>query len=227
MRIVLLLAALVATSLAGCAPAASPSVAPSASAAAPSALPAGAFTSTAFVPKVTLTLPDGWTNPKDAQDFFQLTPAGSEVTGIYLFRDAVAAKQDDACSDAAEPGVGADAKALADWIAARPGLATSTPETTTLGGLRGYSLDLGIREGWTSACPFANGTPTVPLLFGEKNGLRWVVAGSERLRLWVLDLPAGGTVIVDIDAFDGRLIDELIAAATPIVESIRFAAFTP
>ncbi len=52
---------------------------------------------------------------------------------------------------------------------------------------------------------------------------RWVVAGSERLRLAVLDVPGQGTVVVDIDAFDGSLMDGLVIAATPIVESLRFA----
>jgi hypothetical protein len=49
------------------------------------------------------------------------------------------------------------------------------------------------------------------------------MAGSERLRLFVLDLPSGGTVIVDIDAFDGSLIDQLLNDAMPIVSSMSFA----
>jgi len=50
------------------------------------------------------------------------------------------------------------------------------------------------------------------------------VAGTERLRLSVLDVPAGGAVVVDIDAFDGTLFDGFLPGAAPIVESLRFAA---
>ena len=50
-----------------------------------------------------------------------------------------------------------------------------------------------------------------------------MVAGNERLRLSLLDVPGGGTVVVDIDAFDGTLMDDLLAAATPIVQSLSFA----
>jgi len=63
----------------------------------------------------------------------------------------------------------------------------------------------------------------VPLITSPEAGYNWVVAGSERLRLFLLDVPGDGTVIVDIDAFDGSLIDELIADAMPIVNSFVFA----
>jgi hypothetical protein len=58
---------------------------------------------------------------------------------------------------------------------------------------------------------------------GGDGNLRWVAAGNERLRLSLLDVPGGGTVVVDIDAFDGTLFDELLVAATPIVQSLEFA----
>ena len=79
-----------------------------------------------------------------------------------------------------------------------------------------------IVDGWQASCPFANGLPTVPLFVGQDNQLRWVVAGSERLRLSLLDVPGGGTVVVDIDAFDGSLMDGLLDAASPIVASFQF-----
>ncbi len=93
----------------------------------------------------------------------------------------------------------------------------------TVGGLRGVELDLALNTGWTASCPFANGVPTVPLFVGGDGNLRWVAAGNERLRLSLLDVPGGGTVVVDIDAFDGTLFDELLVAATPIVQSLEFA----
>ena len=43
------------------------------------------------------------------------------------------------------------------------------------------------------------------------------------LRLDLLDVPGGGTVVVDIDAFDGSLYDDFVKVAAPIVSSLYFA----
>jgi hypothetical protein len=82
------------------------------SSAAPSPLAAGTYTSTAFQPAVTFTVPDGWEKAGDAAPYLQLRPAGSEVAGIHLFRDAVAASQDPACPATPEPGVGSTSTEL-------------------------------------------------------------------------------------------------------------------
>jgi hypothetical protein len=188
-----------------------------------SPLPAGTYTSAAFQPAVTFTVPDGWELATDAPTYLQLRPLDSEVAGIHLFRDAVAASQDASCPTTAEPGVGTTSSELVAWMRGLKGLTVSGPAMATIGGLRGVSVDIGIAAGWTESCSFANGLPTVPLLVGKDNDLRWVIAGSERLRLYVLDLPAGGTVMVDIDAFDGSLFQSLLSSAAPIVKSLLFA----
>jgi hypothetical protein len=209
--------ALTAMLMAGCAAAATP--APSG----PSALPAGTYTSRAFQPAVTYTLPAGWWNPSDTATFLSLQPVDSAVAGIHLFRDPLPASQDPACPTSAEPGVGTTSIALTTWIRGLPGLTVSSPRIVTVGGLRGTELDVAIAAGWTTSCPFANGVPTVPLFVGTDGELRWVVAGSERLRLDLLDVPGGGTVIVDVDAFDGSAWDPLLAAAAPVVQSLVFS----
>jgi hypothetical protein len=190
-------------------------------------LAAGAHQSTAFKPAVTYTVPTGWDNPVDSADYFEVRPAGSDQTGIHVFRDPVAASQDAACPATAEPGVGATSAALVAWFRTRPGLVVSDPTPTAIGGLVGVYVDLAIADGWKTSCSFANGLPTVPLIVGTASSFRWIIVGNERLRMYLLDLPAasgGGLVIVDIDAFDGTLIDGLLSAAAPVVQSLHFAA---
>jgi len=216
-RVLAIALALLVTGCGGSA--ASPS--PLGSAATP--LAAGTYTSSAFRPAVTFTVPDGWELAVDSPTYLQLRPAGSDVTGIHLFRDPSAASQDPSCPTTAEPGIGTTSSDLATWLRARKGLAVGEPAMVTVGGLRGTSLDLAIADGWTASCPFANGLPTVPLITGESGSLRWVMAGNERLRLYLLDVPGGGTVVVDVDAFDGSLIDSLVTNATPIIRSLMFA----
>lgn len=213
-RLALALAAFLV--LAGCAAAATP--APTL----PPALPAGTYTSTAFQPPVTFTVPDGWWKPTDRADFLSLRPVVSDIVGIHLFRDPLPASQDPMCPTIAEPGIATTSLALTAWIGTLPGLVVSNPRLAEVGGLRGTEIDIAIRADWSASCPFAEGIPTVPLFVGADGNLRWVVAGSERLRLSILDVPGGGTVVVDIDAFDGSLWDELLAAATPIVRSFAF-----
>lgn len=182
----------------------------------------GPYTTTAFRPTFTLTLPDGWVIAADTNIYFAANPAETNLIGLYVFRDVVAASQDPACPTIAEPGVGRTSTELVAWMRGNKGLVVGAPVMASVGGLRGTQVDVAIAPGWTQSCPFANGLPTVPLLT-DGTGLRWVMAGSERLRLYVLDLPTGGTVIVDLDAFDGDLYAPLIELAAPAVKSIQFA----
>ena len=199
------------------------SASPAASGPVVSPMPAGTYTSSAFQPAVTFTVPDGWAKPVDTAPYLQLIPAGSDVLGIHLFRAAVAASQDPACPATPEPGVGTTSTDLVAWLRARPGLVVGTPVMATVGGLRGVSIDVAIKNGWTTSCPFAGGSPTVPLITSRTAAYHWVIVGNERLRFYVLDLPAGGTVTVDVDAYDGTQYDSLIRSATPIVRSMQFA----
>jgi hypothetical protein len=197
-------------------------VGPASGSPAPSALPAGTYTSRVFAPATTFTVPDGWVLAADDPTYLGLHPVATDVIGLHLFRDPVAEAQDKACPASAEPGIGKDSLALLAWMRSLKGLVVSTPSLVTIGGLSGSSVDIGIAADWTQSCPFANGLPTVPLIKNTDID-RWVIAGDERLRLFLLDAPGGGTVVVDIDAFDGTQISALISAATPIVKSLQFA----
>jgi hypothetical protein len=104
------------------------------------------------------------------------------------------------------------------------GLTMTTPAMATIGGLPASSVDVSVKAGWVNSCPFAGGAPTVPLFYGATSGLRWVVAGDERLRLYFVDLPKGGFVVVDVDAFVGTELDGLLNAAGPVIKSMTFAS---
>jgi hypothetical protein len=185
-------------------------------------MPAGTYTTTAFQPSLTFTVPEGWELAADTPTWVQLRPAGTENLGLYVFRDAIALSQDAACPTTPEPGVGTTSTELTTWLRGLPGLVAGSPALVTVGGLRGTSIDLAIKDGWTASCPFANGVPTVPLI--RNDGIeRWVLAGSERLRFYLLDVPGGGNVVVDVDDFEGSQIDALIKDAAPIIKSFVFA----
>jgi hypothetical protein len=201
-------------------PPANATVAP---ASADTGLPAGEYRSNVFAPPINYTLPSGWRVAADDVDYFALQPVTSDLIGIHVFRSPSAASQEADCPIAPAPLVGSTAKDLVAWIAGRPGLVVGEPVAVSIGGLSGLQVDAAIVDGWTPSCPFADGAPTVPLFVNPSDpNFRWVIGGSERLRLSVLDVPGKGTVVVDIDAFDGSQMDGLLAAATPIVASMRF-----
>ena len=213
----LLLGAMVA---AGCG-SAGPTRAPAASPAA--ALAPGTYAFERLPTCADLQFARGWEKPVD-DPTLPPAPAGRIRAHRHpSLPDPVAASQDPSCPATAEPGVGHTSSELVTSIRGRPGLVVGDPKLVSVGGLRGVELDLGIISGWTPSCPFANGTPTVPLFVGANGQYRWVVAGTERLRLDLLDIPGGGTLVVDVDAFDGALIDDLLTSAAPIVRSFRFA----
>jgi hypothetical protein len=187
------------------------------------ALSAGTYTSVSFQPPVTFTVPEGWVLPTDTAPYFTLRPLDNDLIGMHLFRDPKAASQDATCPAAPEPGVGGSAAELAAWIQGRPGLVVSTPTMATVGGLTGLSMDVGLKADWKQSCPFANGLPSVPL-FNSSGIDHWVVVGNERLRLFLLDLPGGGTVAVDLDAFDGDQIEDLLSRSSGVLRSLQFAS---
>jgi hypothetical protein len=219
--LVLAAALALASLVAACGGTAAPTAAPAASGGQP--LPAGTYSSLAFQPTATYTVPDGWERAADQAGFHQLRPFGSDVASVVLFSRPAAAVQDGACTAAADATIGTTSSDLVSWISERPGLTVSTPALVTVGGLPGQMVDIGIKDGWNQSCPFADGLPTVPLLNGGAAGYHWVVYGDERMRLYLLDLPDGGTVGIGIDSVDPSVVDQLISQATPIVKSLQFA----
>ena len=218
----LVLAAVLAVTalVAACGGSGAATAAPAASGA--QALPAGTYSSLAFQPIVTYTVPDGWERTADQAGFHQLRPFGSSAASVNVFSRPAAAVQDGACTAAADTTIGTTSTDLVKWISERPGLVVSTPAMVTVAGLTGQMVDIGIKDGWNQSCPFAEGLPTVPLLNGGSAGYHWVVYGEERMRLYLLDLPGGGTVAVGVDSVDPTVMDGLISQATPIVKSLQF-----
>ena len=189
----------------------------------PVALPPGTYSSQAFQPRVSVTLPAGWWISTDSADYFAVQPVVTDQAGVHIFSSPRPASQSATCPEAPEPSIGTLDLELAAWIKSRPGFTTSQQRPVTINGHRGVEIDVSIADTWTQSCPFANGLPAVPLFVGATGSYRWVVAGSERLRLDLLDVD-GRTVVVDVDAFDGSLMDALVAQAGPIVQSLTFAS---
>lgn len=194
----------------------------------------GTYTSQRFEPALTFTVPAGWNNPWDTRGVFHLwTPGWSDgwedpedpgspglyadyrpglyadYPGLRLSRDPRAVES---CSNAVVAGAGTSALELATWVSDHPGIATDGPSPVEIGGLAGYQLDVSIAETWHKRC--AGRFVSVEPLDGASL-VEGVASKYATSRLILLDLPDGGSVLIDID---GTQVD----AAMPVVRSFAF-----
>ena len=188
------------------------------------AMPAGTYTTSNFEPAVTFTVPEGWVVAGDTARSFQLQPGRERDR-----RDLPLPRPRRRVAGRRVPGPAGDGRRTARrrsspaGSGASPASTAGNPAMATVGSLPAVAVDVGIAAGWAQSCPFAGGNPTVPLFYDAAGGYRWVVYGAERMRLYLVDLPQGGTVVVNIDTIDGPHIDQLIPQALPILRSMTFA----
>ncbi len=67
-------------------------------------------------------------------------------------------------------------------------------------------------------CDSAASSPTFTC-FGDYH---WALAKGDRMRVILVDLPAGTTVAITIDVEDAATLDALVAETMPIVETFDF-----
>jgi len=183
-----------------------------------------------FVPPIDyiipLDSPVAWDNPEDRPGTFTLHPAGPETDAIFFFRDVGVLTA--TCNPRIDEAIGNEAVDIAEWIMANPNLTATTPEPVTVGGLTGVLIDLSASGVYTTQCGndpggvYPTELPIVPLFAGAGSGdLTWFVGGNERLRLYLLDMPGGGNLVISIDAIAGDF-DALVEISQPVIDSIRF-----
>jgi len=194
----------------------------------------GMYTSVVFVPRLTYTVPDGWYNKFDQSRGYGLMPDSAENrasldgtsfgrTWIELQRDLAVTRAD--CRELPEPDIGRTASDVVAALSARDGLVVSERALVEVGGLRGFTIDLRLEEGWTGVCPQSE-DPVVPLLIdpfaSPGTGLHWGAIAGERYRLTFLDLPEGGTVLVAVYSATETGWDEYLAAAEAVIDTFEF-----
>lgn len=188
-------------------------------------LPPGTYRSVAFTTPVQFTVPAGWQVAEDYPAFFNL--ASTDVDACICFARNVAAAAEDG-SKGPQPGVGKSAKAIAGWLASHDGIQRTQAKPVTVGGLKGYLVDLVMNPNWTTTYP-GRSEPSVPAVVGTASAtlnsadLAWDVSAAGS-RFYLLDLGkdgANGNVIINADA--GRTtLKEWLPRAEPIIGSFQF-----
>jgi|SRR3954454_7786835 hypothetical protein len=175
--------------------------------------------------RLTYSVPDGWSNTVDGPDGYMLTKqAAPDSGGIFAFSTAIADSQAAGCPGTVEPGVGTSAKALANWLTTLPGLVTTTPRSVTVGGLSGRTIDVRLSPSWKRTCPYSEGKAYVPMFTNGNltDNFDWGLTAGGRMRLFLLNLPDGRTMLVDVEAPDASTFDALVPDAMPVIQSFQF-----
>ena len=189
----------------------------------------GPHRSVEFIPPITYGIredaPVAWDNPEDLPGTFILHPTGPETDAIFFFRDVRVLMA--GCNPQFDETVGNEAAAIAAWMTTNSGLTATPPLTVYLGGLKGVQLDIAASGTYTTVCPndrgtYPDGLPILPLFAGAGSGdLTWFIGGDERMRLYLLDMPGGGNIVISIDAIAGDF-DTLLEVTQPVINTIGF-----
>jgi predicted Ser/Thr protein kinase len=189
----------------------------------------GTHHSTTLRPKLTYTVPIGWTNETDHPGDVNLIPPHNDWqensinngTSDYLgvFTSVAVAKS--WCGEG--HGSIRGPAAFAAWLRKQPGMAVTPPRPVTLGGLRGFVVTIREALGWTKPCPWSHGQPAAdttviagvpPSPVGMLHG---VGPRPAVMRLWLLGYH-GGTLGIELDAIAERKLDEY----SRVVRTFRF-----
>jgi hypothetical protein len=170
-------------------------------------------------------VPQGWRNNEDLPGNFQLyrskDPQGGVVGGNYLgiYQNARAAAIN--CDEAPQAGVGAGPQDLVAWYRSVPGLIVSAPTEVTVGGLKGYQIDLALQHD-DKTCRYDQYFG-IPLIIGNGvSALHHVILHEHDVRLVILAWQ-GGNVTLEITSIkDAIPAADYRAALAPILDSIQF-----
>jgi serine/threonine-protein kinase len=189
-------------------------------------LAAGTYTSSSLRPRLTYTVPVGWTNSGDQVGFFGLIPPGGDYTAVdigkrdYLNVFTSIAVAREGCADG--PGSVHTPEGFVRWLLHEPGLTVTPPLPVTVGGLSGFVVDIRMRKGWTKTCPWSQGIPAAQVLTGLSPSPDQLAHGMLPppmvMRLYLLHYK-DGTLGIEIDEVKGS---SKLAAYSAIVKSFRF-----
>ena len=153
------------------------------------------------------------------------TSAGVATPIEVLEMNAIPEQTTSECGPIAKAGAGSSVQAFIDFVATHPGLKADAPVPVTIDGHEGQSIDFTVAASWDKLC--TNTDPVEPAVLmltdtGVPPGRALAYTADHRVRWDVIDVD-GQTVIIEFDGSSfGDTFASSVAAAQPIVDSIRF-----
>ncbi len=177
-------------------------------------LPEGTNATRAFRPGFSFSVPEGWVNDGDETGFYSLfpdTPANQAEFGRSgALGQAIHMGPHGSpyfVCESWENNKGATAAEMVAAAAANEVLVVSGLVDVAIGGLTGKQFEVGLNPTWTETCP------------GDEPG---VDLGAGRNRVFLLDAPGIGVIVIIVGSTSSAGFDAFLAEAVPIVESFEF-----
>ena len=187
-------------------------------------LGAGRVYSAAIDPAITFAVPDDfWVAGADDPGQLVLWTYTDPRRRVGVYRNPIPVE-----ANGAAASVGASRADLLAWLRGHPELAVGEPAPAMLAGLSGESVDVALGQGATTrsdSCPTWDAFACFPILAGEGAGSRYEIGMTvySDFRLYLLDLPDGGVLLVTLEAHHQLDLDAFAERAAPILESLRLA----
>jgi hypothetical protein len=169
-----------------------------------------------FKAPFTYAVSQDWTFSGEGARYYSWDATDGSSTHLIVLSSVMAARSD--CTTRSKRGVGRSSDAMTSWLSTHPGLVATTPEAIELGRAAGSFVDVELAADWDQRC--RNG-----LVLVTAKGARpqsWSIDGDAKLRFYVLDLPGGDTVTIVVNVPHASDFQDVIAEATPLVESFDF-----
>lgn len=181
-------------------------------------LSAGSHATRVFSPGFTFSVPDGWVNTHDEIQYFQLFPDTPANAAQFARSNGELAQtifmgphsSPWFSCETLETNRGTTAAEMVDAITANEILAVSGLVDVTIGGLTGKRFDVRRNPDWAGTCAGDAGLPA------------GVEPDDESTRVFLLDNPGRGVLVVFLYSISTADADAFLAEATPIVESFEF-----
>jgi hypothetical protein len=186
----------------------------------------GTYTSRAFTPTLTYTVPDGWSNRQDRPGNFVLLPPGQAPGGLNTSKsDFISVFSNvllnDTCRETHPRGI-VTPTAMTHWLAHRPAVLLTHARAVTLGGLSGTVQDIRMAPGWRRSC-FDWDHPAIALYSGEPPSIvSHALDKRQLIRLYLLSSTYFGDPVVlavevtDVDPHGG------LASYDAVARTFRF-----
>jgi hypothetical protein len=186
----------------------------------------GTYTTRAFTPTLTYTVPDGWSNRQDRSGNFVLLAPGFKAIGLnqgtseYIAAFSAVVLNAN-CALAHPSGVRTPA-AMTRWLQHRPGLVLTNVGPASVGGLHGTVQDIEMARDWQHSC-YGWTHPAVPLDAGVRPSiLDHMMSAGWMMRLYLLrSTYFGRPVVLAVEAVDVAPYGAL-ASYSQIIQSFRF-----
>ena len=178
-----------------------------------SALVPGAYT-TAFQPRVRLSVTKGWTGNNDTSDWIEIRPGRSDAEGALDFFQIQSVLDPETQQTIPLP------QDLVGWFTSHPALdILSPPRSTTIGGVPATQFDVALAPGWNCGHPGCVGF--APLLPGEP-GFGWSSNAAPHVRSRMFVLRVQGSMVIATFTSARSRFQVGVRAAEAILGTVEF-----